>query len=112
MGKGKGLTKADLAGAVYERHGGLTKGEAAEIVDAIFQTVKSSLVDGRPVKISNLGVFEIRDRSSRTGVDPSTGTPIEIPAKKGLAFRPSDGLKRVVDEVPQASPQKGSKIDH
>ena len=46
MTKGKGLTKADLAGAVYDRHGGLTKGEAAEIVDAIFGTVKSSLVDG------------------------------------------------------------------
>lgn len=108
MGEKKGLTKADLAGAVYDRHGGLTKGEAAEIVDAIFQTVKSTLVDGRPVKIRNFGVFEIKDRSGRTGVDPSTGAPIEIPARKGLAFRPSDGLKREVDDAPE----KGSEVDH
>ena len=97
MSDKKGLTKADLAGAVYDRHGGLTKGEAAEIVDAIFRTVKSTLVEGRPVKIRNFGVFEVKDRSSRTGIDPSTGGRIEIPAKKGLAFRPSDGLKRQVD---------------
>jgi integration host factor subunit alpha len=97
MTKGKGLTKADLAGAVYDRHGGLTKGEAAEIVDAIFQTVKSSLVDGRPVKIRNFGVFDVKARKGRSGVNPATGLPIEIPAHRGLAFRPSDGLKAKVD---------------
>jgi len=87
---------------------------AAEIVDAIFRTVKSTLVDGRPVKIRNFGVFEIKDRSGRTGVDPSTGTPIEIPAKKGLAFRPSDGLKREVDTTPEVDriSDKGRDVDH
>lgn len=99
MVKGKGLTKADLAGAVYDRHGGLTKGEAAEIVDAIFHTVKSSLVDGRPVKIRNFGVFEVKARAGRRGVDPSSGAPIDIPARRGLAFRPSTGLKREVDRT-------------
>lgn len=98
MPKRKGLTKADLAGAVYERHGGLTKGEASEVVDAIFQAVKSTLVDGRTVKIRNFGVFEVRRRSARKGVDPTSGEPIEIPPKKGLAFRPSEGLKRTVEE--------------
>jgi nucleoid DNA-binding protein len=97
MTKGKGLTKADLAGAVYDRHGGLTKSEASEIVDVIFRSVKASLVDGRPVKIRNFGVFEVKSRKSRAGVNPSTGEPIEIPAHRGLAFRPSDGLKAKVD---------------
>ena len=97
MTKGKGLTKADLAGAVYERHGGLTKGEAAEIVDAIFNTVKVSLSDGRAVKIRNFGVFEVKERQGRKGVNPSSGESIEIPAKRGLSFRPADGLKRDVD---------------
>ena len=107
MSQRKGLTKADLTGAVYDRHGGLTKGEAAEIVDAIFQTVKSSLVDGRPVKIRNFGVFEVKSRASRKGVDPSSGKPIEIPSRRGLAFRPSDGLKAKV-----AGPPTGGEHDH
>ena len=53
----KGLTKADLIDAVYHRHGGLTKAEASEIVEAIFATVKTTLGDGRPVRIKNFGNF-------------------------------------------------------
>lgn len=90
------LTKADLRDAVYDRHGGLTKDEAAEIVDTIFSTVKSTLVDGKKVKITNFGVFEVRDRAGRRGVSPQSGEPIRIPPQKGLRFRPSSRLRRVV----------------
>lgn len=90
-----GLTKADLVDVVYDRHGGLTKNEAAEIVEAIFKTVKSSLVQGRTVRIKNFGTFEITDRPGRTGVNPINGQRIFIPAHKGLSFRPARRLKDV-----------------
>lgn len=88
-----GLTKADLIDVVYERHGALTRDEAAGIVDAIFTTVKASLVDGRAVRIKNFGSFEITPRSGRTGVDPVSGERIFIPPRKGLSFRPARRLK-------------------
>lgn len=91
-----GLTKADLTDAVYERHGGLTKDEAADIVDAIFQTVKTTLGDGRPVKIKNFGTFEVLPRAGRIGVNPASGEKIFIPPKKGLSFRPAERLKKVI----------------
>jgi integration host factor subunit alpha len=94
----RGLTKADLTDAVYERHGGLTKHEAADIVDAIFQTVKTTLGDGRPVKIKNFGTFEVMRRKGRMGVNPASGEKMFIPPRKGLAFRPAERLKQVVDE--------------
>lgn len=100
--KPRGLTKADLTDAVYERHGGLTKNEAAEIVDAIFHTVKSTLGDGRPVKIKNFGTFEVMRRKGRMGVNPASGEKMFIPARKGLAFRPAERLKQVVDEEKEA----------
>ena len=93
----RGLTKADLTDAVYERHGGLTKNEAADIVDAIFQTVKTTLGDGRPVKIKNFGTFEVMRRKGRMGVNPASGEKMFIPPRKGLAFRPAERLKEVVD---------------
>ena len=94
----RGMTKAGLVDAVYERHGGLTKSEAAEVVDTIFKTVKSTLVDGRKVKITNFGVFEVVSRPERAGVNPVSGERIRIPTQKGLNFRPSDRLKQVVRE--------------
>ena len=39
-----GLTKADLTKLVYEMHGGLTKHEAAEVVQTILHSVKDSLL--------------------------------------------------------------------
>lgn len=91
-------TKADLVDAVYRRHGALTKNEAAEVVEAIFDTVKTSLGDGRSVRIRNFGVFEVTQRSGRTGVNPASGQKMFIPPHTGLAFRPSRNLKSVLDD--------------
>ena len=91
-----GLTKADLVDAVYSRHGALTKDEAAEVVDAIFGTVKRTLGEGTAVRIKNFGVFEVADRAERVGVNPASGERIVIPSHKGLAFRPAARLKKQV----------------
>ncbi len=99
-----GLTKADLIDVVYQRHGGLTKNEAAEIVDAIFLTLKSTLVDGRSIRIKNFGTFEVASRAGRMGVNPVDGKRLFIPPHKGLSFRPSEQLKTVVKP-----PRRGEK---
>lgn len=93
-----GLTKADLVGVVYDRHGGITKNEAAKIVEAIFDTVKTTLGDGRAVKIKNFGTFEVTERPDRRGVNPATGEPMTIEAHRGLNFRPAGRLKKVVED--------------
>lgn len=93
-----GTTRADITDAVYRRHGGLTKTEAAEVVNKIFDTMKSNLLEGRPVKIQNFGVFEIAARKGRAGVNPVTGRRIFIPAHRSLQFRPAPKLKNAVQE--------------
>lgn len=95
--KNKGLTKADLVDAVYDRHGALTKDEAADIVDKILGVVKNNLGSGRAVRIQNFGVFEVTDRAGRMGVNPASGERMFIPPHKGLNFRPAARLKRQVD---------------
>jgi integration host factor subunit alpha len=97
------MTKADLVDVVYDRHGGLTKNEAAEIVEIIFQTVKSSLGEGRTVRIKNFGTFQITDRPGRTGVNPINGEKIFIPPHKGLSFRPARRLRSVSPRVSEHS---------
>lgn len=91
--KSLGTTKADLVDAVYKRHGALTKAEAAKVVDAIFSTVKTSLSDGRAVRIRNFGTFELSEREGRTGVNPASGERMFIPPRTGLTFKPSRHLK-------------------
>jgi len=94
----KGLTKQDLAGLVYDLHGGLTKHEAVEVVDTILGTVKTSLLEGRKVKIQNFGVFEVTRREGRRGTNPVNGESIFIPSHKGLSFRPAKKLQSAVED--------------
>jgi integration host factor subunit alpha len=91
------LTKAELVSRVYQLHGGLTRREAADVVDSILQAMKTSLLDGRSIKIQNFGVLEVADREGRSGVDPTSGERIFIPSHKGLSFRPSPKLKTTME---------------
>lgn len=97
----RGMTKADLIEAVYDRHGGLTKSEAAKIVEAIFNTVKTSLAGGRRVRIKNFGTFEVTTRPGRRGINPISGQEIFIPPHRGLSFRPARHLKKLVAPTDQ-----------
>jgi DNA-binding protein HU-beta len=103
-GERSGLTKADLVDVVYERHGGITRYEAAEIVEAILQTVKTSLRDGRTVRIKNFGTFEVTTRPGRMGINPVNGKKIFIPPHKGLSFRPARRLRDVIKPSRKGEP--------
>ena len=106
-----GLNKAALVDVVYQRHGGLTKTEAAKVVEAIFSTMKSTLVDGRPVRIKNFGTFEVTERAGRVGVNPSNGKRLFIPAHKGLAFRPARRLKKAEGSSGSRSGDRAGRKD-
>ena len=92
----RGKTKADLVRLVYDLHGGMTKNEATEVVNTILKTVKTTLLDGRSVKIQNFGVFEVNDRRGRPGINPASGERIYIPPHKSLSFRPALGVKQAI----------------
>ena len=100
-----GTTKADLVDSVYERHGGLTKNEAAEVVDSIFTAMKSTLSEGRAVRIKNFGVFEVTSRPGRRGVNPTNGEQIFIGPHNGLSFRPARKLKTLVEPIEGEKPK-------
>jgi integration host factor subunit alpha len=86
------MTKAGIVNDVYERVG-VTKKEAAEYVDAVFDAMKDTLSDGEDVKISGFGKFEVRQKGERVGRNPRTGEEIMIPERKVPRFKVSQVLK-------------------
>lgn len=87
------MTKADLARAIYDRHGGISNQEAQRIVDLIFETIKNQLLSGEEVRIVGFGTLEVVARRSRRGRNPVTGEEIQLPARRALVFRPSRSMK-------------------
>jgi DNA-binding protein HU-beta len=102
----RGRTKAYLVDRVYQRHGALTKQEAGEVVDALLKAMKAALLDGRPVRIQNFGVFEVVARAGRAGINPADGKPLFIPPHRGLQFRPAQWMRQAVERPPAATGRK------
>lgn len=89
------LTKAQLAELLFEQIG-LNKRESKDMVDAFFDLVSSSLVNGDDVKITGFGNFQIRTKSSRPGRNPRTGEAIPIAARRVVTFHASQKLKEQI----------------
>jgi integration host factor subunit alpha len=95
---GATLTKADLVESVHKRLG-LSKKESAELVEKVFETIKTTLIRGEPVKVSGFGKFDVRLKHARRGRNPKTDEKLIIPEHYVLSFKPSQGLKlRVAGE--------------
>ncbi|MBU1239910.1 integration host factor subunit alpha [Myxococcota bacterium] len=92
------MTKADIIDKVYETVPGLSKREATELVEAVFETIKVTLESGENLKISGFGNFIIREKKSRPGRNPKTGKNIEISERSVLTFRPSQVLKKALND--------------
>ena len=60
------LTKADMAERLFEELG-LNKREAKELVEMFFEEVRGALENGRQVKLSGFGNFDLRDKKQRPG---------------------------------------------
>jgi integration host factor subunit alpha len=89
------MTKADLIEKICMATE-FTKKESAEIVESIFDLLKSTLEGGEKIKIAGFGNFEVKEKSTRRGRNPQTGEAIEIAARRILMFKPSQVLKGAI----------------
>ena len=82
------MTKADLAEQIY-LNGGFSKKECLEVVEELFELIKSTLETGESVKLTGFGTFTVKEKASRRGRNPQTGEAMEITSRKVLTFKPS-----------------------
>ena len=87
------MTKADLARAIYERHGGISNKEASRLVDLILDFIKQGLLKGERIQITGFGTFMVREKKGRKGRNPQTGEEMMISARKSVVFRPSKSFQ-------------------
>jgi integration host factor subunit alpha len=85
------LTKADLAKRLNEELG-LNKREAKELVELVFEDLRSELEKNVPVKLSGFGNFELRDKSVRPGRNPKTGKEVLIESRRVVTFKVGNKL--------------------
>ncbi len=89
------LTKAELSELLFERLG-LNKRESKDMVEAFFDIIHETLVQGDDVKLSGFGNFNIRRKAPRPGRNPRTGESIPIKARNVVTFHASHKLKEQI----------------
>src|ERR687889_2500465 len=91
------LTKAELADLLFEQLG-LNKREAKDMVERFFEEIRQALEEGRSVKLSGFGNFQLREKPQRPGRNPKTGEEIPITARRVVTFQASQKLKSLVEK--------------
>ncbi|WP_010498361.1 HU family DNA-binding protein [Paenibacillus elgii] len=105
------MNKQELINRVVEKTG-LTKKDAATVVEAVFTTINETLVTGEEVSITGHGKYAVRERAARTGVnplllkelkekgvDPETAkaqASIQIEACKTVGWKPAKAVKQML----------------
>ena len=89
------MNKTELINAVAEK-AVLSKKDSEAAVTAALDVISAALAEGDEVRLVGFGTFEVKKRAARTGRNPKTKEPIEIPASKVPAFKPGKALKDAV----------------
>jgi DNA-binding protein HU-beta len=89
------ITLKQIAVGLAEKHDLSKKLAEAVLADVVAVTAKH-LMKGDKVRLTGLGILQVRARAARMGRNPATGESIKIAASKKIAFRPAKELKEAV----------------
>lgn len=86
------MNKSELIDAIAAS-ADIPKAQATRALDAVIDSVTNALKQNDQVVLVGFGTFSVKERSARSGRNPQTGQPIEIPAAKIPTFKPGKALK-------------------
>lgn len=91
------MTKADIVEKIHTTTG-LSKKDSTEMLESVFDIIKSTLESGESIKVSGFGSFVVNQKEARRGRNPQTGEAITIEARKVLTFKPSTILRQSIND--------------
>ncbi|MBT4079695.1 MAG: integration host factor subunit beta [Gammaproteobacteria bacterium] len=90
------MTKSELINRLYLK-GDLSQEDVSAITNTIIDTMQDALGRCERIEIRGFGSFSVHERKARTGRNPKTGDPVEVPAKYVAHFKPGKDLRERVN---------------
>lgn len=82
------MTKAEIVNEIVNKTG-VEKLAVEATVEAIMETIKSSMAKGENIYLRGFGTFLLKKRAEKTGRNITKNTSVKIPAHMIPAFKPS-----------------------
>jgi DNA-binding protein HU-beta len=89
------ITLKQMAAELAEGHD-LPKKVAEAVLADLMTVATTHLKKGDKIRLTGLGILQVRARPARMGRNPATGESIKIAASRKIAFRPAKELKEAV----------------
>jgi DNA-binding protein HU-beta len=89
------ITLKHIAAELAENHD-LPKKVAEAVLGDFVALTSQYLAKGDKIRLTGLGILQVRAREARVGRNPATGEAVQIAASRKIAFRPSKELKEAV----------------
>ena len=84
-----------IAAELAEKHE-MSKKSMNDLLGSFIDLTVRNLKKGAKVRMTGLGIFQVRKRPARMGRNPATGEAIKIKASKKLAFRAAKEVKDAI----------------
>lgn len=91
------MNKTDLVNAVSAKTE-VNKVTSKQVIEAAIEAVVEALKAGEKVSLVGFGTFSVTDRAGREGINPATGKPITIAAKKVAKFKAGSELDSAINQ--------------
>lgn len=75
----------------------LSHKDVEEVINTFLEQILEKLSQDEKINLSGFGIFEVRTRKGRRGVNPrNPSQPIQVPSVRVAKFRPGKTLKEAV----------------
>lgn len=91
------ITKSELIDALSIRQQHLVHKDVELAVKCMLDRMTAAMAERERIEIRGFGSFSLRFRKPRTGRNPKTGEPVQLPSKFTPHFKPGKELRERVD---------------
>ncbi len=89
------VTLSQLAAKLAEENS-MSKKDVNAMLARTIELIGGHLKKGKRIRMSGLGILQVKKRPARMGRNPATGAAIKIKASKKIAFRAAKDLKESI----------------
>ncbi|MGL6195533.1 MAG: HU family DNA-binding protein [Thermoguttaceae bacterium] len=83
--------------------------QAKKFFQKVLDVITEVIVENGRIELRNFGVFEVKQRGPRIGINPMTREKVKIKAKKVVCFKPGKVMQDQVAEVAKKRKTKTAK---
>lgn len=91
------MNKKELIDAISAKSG-FTKKDAEIALNAVTGCITDLLANDDSIILPGFASISVKQRAARTGRNPATGKPLEIPASKMVSFKTGSKLKEAINK--------------